>query len=256
MAYTPYSWQQTLQQKADYVEDRLRQGSPVMGISCKEGVLLVTIRRNQRKIFEVYDRLAFSGLGQQSDLESVRQALVDFTHAEGFQRSTEDVSIQRVVGLAISPVLKRAFSDPSRMPLVLRGIFAQAEDRPEDDLFYTLNFDGEFMLLHHYAIVAGTEPARLAMEKTLSGLKLPSVADAFKTALYAWAAGRWHVHHGQEENGESKSNSVSEPEQKKLLSEELEDKTIEAALLERHTHRERKFRLLSSEEITRFMPQL
>ncbi len=252
MAYTPYSWQQTLQQKADYVEDRLRQGSPVVGISCEEGILLLTVRRTQRKIFEVYDKLAFSGLGQQSDLESVRQVLVDFTHSEGFQRSTEDVSIQRVVGLAISPVLKRAFSDPSRIPLVLRGIFAQVEDSPSDDLFYTLNFDGEFMLLHEHAIIAGTEGARLQIEKMLTELKNPSVDDAFKAALFAWAAGRWYIKHSQE----NENKPSSEADQKKILAEELENTNVEAALLERHTHRERKFHLLSKEEMARYMPKL
>jgi proteasome alpha subunit len=253
MAYTPYSWQQTLQQKADYVEDRLRQGSPVIAISCEEGILLLTVRRTQRKIFEVYDRLAFSGLGQQSDLESVRQALVDFTHSEGFQRSTEDVSIQRVVGLAISPVLKRAFSDPTRIPLVLRGIFAQVEETPSEDLYYTLNFDGEFMLLHEHAVVAGTESARSQIERNLADLKNPSVSEAFKAALHAWAAGRWHIKHGPEKESEAKLNN--EAEQKKLLSEELEEANVEAALLERRTHRERKFHLFSKEEIARYMPK-
>ncbi|MBI1743877.1 20S proteasome subunit A/B [Candidatus Acetothermia bacterium] len=256
MAYTPYDWQQVLQQKADYVEDRLRQGSPVVAVSCQEGILLLTVRRNQRKIFEVYDRLAFSGLGQQSDLEAVRQVLVDFTHSEGFQRSTEDVSIQRVVGLAISPVLKRAFSDPTKIPLVLRGLFAQVEDRPEDDLFYTLDFDGEFSLVKNYAAVAGTDQAHQAMEKILSELDTAtSPENAFKGALQAWVAGRWQMRHGSE--GEDKSNlGGSESERKTLLRETLESANVEAALLERDTHRERRFRLLDKEEINRYMPRL
>ena len=94
MAYSPYDWRQTLQEKADYVEDRLRGGSPVIALSCREGVLLLTLRGTQRKLYELYERLAFGGLGNPSDLETIRQTAIDFCHAEGFQRSPEDVSIQ------------------------------------------------------------------------------------------------------------------------------------------------------------------
>jgi proteasome alpha subunit len=253
MAYTPYDWQQTLHQKADYVEDRLHHGSPVVGISGRDGILLVTVQQNQRKIFEIYDRLAFSGLGQQSDLEAVRQLLVDFTHAEGFQRSTEDVSIQRVVGLAISPALKRAFSDPTRIPLVLRGLFAQVGDQPAEDLFYTLNYDGEFMLARGHASIAGTEPARAAMEKVLSDLEpAPALETALPMALQAWSAGRWVVQHSA--NEKETVAWGSEADRRALLAKALESGTIAAALLERHTQRERRFRLLDAGHLQPYLP--
>ena len=100
---------------------------------------------------ELYERLAFGGLGNPSDLETIRQTAIDFCHAEGFQRSPEDVSIQRVVGFALSPVLKRGFADPLRGPLVLRELFAQVGAHATDDLFYTLNSDGALSLQSPYA---------------------------------------------------------------------------------------------------------
>jgi len=80
MVYTPYDWAQMLRQKADYVEDRLRLGSPVVALSCHEGVLIVTIRWTQRKIYEAYDKLAFAALGQQADIEAIRMLTIDFVH--------------------------------------------------------------------------------------------------------------------------------------------------------------------------------
>lgn len=244
MAFTPYDWQQTLRQKADYVEDRLREGSPVVGISCHEGVLLVTVRRaQQQKIFEIYDRLAFAGLGNQSDLETIRQIAVDFAHAEGFARSPQDVSIQRVVGVALSPAMKRSFSDPLRLPLVVRGLFAQVGDAPDDDLFYLLNYDGEFSLAHHFGVVAGTEDAREAMERVLSAInkKTPQRDAALEIALEAWVAGR--------------REASSESDWRTLLAEALKTGTVEAALLERVSRRERRFRFLSADELRPFLPR-
>ncbi len=262
MAYTPYDWQQTLRQKADYVLDRLREGSPVVGISAQEGVLLCTVRRSQRKIFEIYDRLAFAGLGNPSDLEAVRQLAVDFAHAEGFQRSPQDVSIQRVVGFAVSPALKRHFSDPLRLPLVLCGLFAQVGDASGDDLFYILNYDGEFSLVKHYAAVAGAAHVAERMKEALGDLKKPPTYEAaLEAAIRAWAIGFWESRHGASEKKESSHGELEvvkppkEREWRELLSQELkEGAVVEAALLERQTRRERRFRLLSEEEIKPLLP--
>ncbi len=245
MAFTPYDWQQTLRQKADYVEDRLREGSPVVGLSCHEGVLLVTVRRAQQKIFEIYDRLAFAGLGNQSDLETIRQIAVDFAHAEGFARSPQDVSIQRVVGVALSPAMKRSFSDPLRLPLVVRGLFAQLGETPESDLFYLLNYDGEFTMTHRFGVAAGTESAREAMERVLSSRNTKRALKrdaAIELALEAWAVGR------------REQETTSQSDWRAVLSESLQTGTAEAALLERASQRERRFRFLSADELRPFLP--
>lgn len=246
MAFTPYDWQQTLRQKADYVEDRLREGSPVVGLSCQEGVLLVTVRRaQQQKIFEIYDRLAFAGLGNQSDLEMIRQIAVDFAHAEGFARSPQDVSIQRVVGVALSPAMKRSFSDPLRLPLVVRGLFAQLGDTPESDLFYWLNYDGEFSLSYRFGVAAGTESAHEAMARVLSGVfkQTPKRDAALEKAFEAWAMGR------------HEALAAGESDWRAVLSQALETGVVEAALLERDSRRERCFRFLSAGELGPFLPR-
>jgi proteasome alpha subunit len=191
MPYTAYDWQQTLAEKADYAEGRLRRGSPVVALSLPEGILLLSLRRSQAKLYEVYDRLALGALGTPSDLEVVRQLAVDFSHAEGFQRSPEDVSIQRVVGFAISPLFKRAFSDPLRMPLVLRAVFAQLGETPEDDLFFVLGYDGEFARRSGRVGIAGSERAEARMREALQDAEPPDLEAGLHLALEAWAVGHW-----------------------------------------------------------------
>ncbi len=53
MAYSPYDWNQTIQQKSEHIEDRLREGSPVVGVSFDGGVLLLTMKRGTGKLTEV-----------------------------------------------------------------------------------------------------------------------------------------------------------------------------------------------------------
>jgi proteasome alpha subunit len=247
MAYSPYDWNQAIRHRSEYIEERLRDGSPVAGLSFPGGVLLLTVRRTQRKIFEIYDRLMFAGIGNQSDLETFRIAAIDFAHREGFSRSPDDVTAQRLVGLGLSPAIKRQFGDPFASPFVLRAIYAELGNRQEEDLLFTLGYDGEFTSSARFAAVAGTRAAEDRMLELLQaeGERIETLSQAVRLTLEAWGTGRLAATRrggDDEEEGDG-------PDLPALLREEIGRGTVEAALLERHTSRESRFRLLSAADI-------
>jgi proteasome alpha subunit len=123
MSYNLYDFNNAVQQRNEYVEERLKDGSPVVAVAFAEGVLLLTFRTTQRKVFEVYDRIMMGALGKQSDLETVRLAAIDSAHKEGFERSPDDVSVQRLVGFGLSPAIRRVYNDQYAIPLTLRVVF-------------------------------------------------------------------------------------------------------------------------------------
>lgn len=250
MVYTPYDFNESVRHRVEYIEERLRDGSPVAGISYDGGVLLLTLRRTQRKIFEIYDRLMFSGLGNGSDLEVIRVGAIDFAHQEGYARSPDDVTVQRLVGFAISPGIKRAFGDVLNAPFVVRALFAEMGRTPEEDLFYTLNYDGEFVSLQWAAAVAGTPEAEEQMVRQLvpeDADGVPDLPTALRRALRAWAAGRlWVTEPQLHEEGAPTLNAERIDQ---FLHEQLQELQVEAAVLDRFTKRERKFRLLGEEEV-------
>jgi len=225
--YSPYDFNQTIAHRAEYVEERLKSGMPVVAISCAEGVLLATPKREQRKIFEIYDRLIYSALGNQADVEAVRLSAIDFAHQEGFVRAPADVSIQRLVGFAISPVLKRAFSDPSTAPHVLRSVFAEVGKAPEDDLFYVLNYDGEFSIHHHCAAISGNETSQ---DKMLEVLKDCNINHDLKEAL---ELARKTLLTGLAKNEDAENDP---------LQKAVEKGELDAAILERNSARESTFK--------------
>src|SRR5580692_6290588 len=151
---TPYDWQEGIGNRAQYIEGRLATGSPVLAISLEAGILVFTYRRQARKIYEIYDRLIFAGIGQQSDVEAVRVAALEFASKEGFSRSEEDVTIQRVA-TAMSGPLKKAFSDFSSSPVVARSLFGEVGPTVAEDLYYVLDYDGDYTTSRNYAIVSG-----------------------------------------------------------------------------------------------------
>jgi len=253
MVYTPYDWNQNLRHRNEYVEDRLRDGSPVVGLSFDKGILLLTVRGTQRKIFEIYDRLMFSAIGNQADIEAIRIASIDFAHQEGFSRSPDDVTIQRMVGFSISPAIKNVYADQFRTPFVLRALFAELGHTPEKDLFYTLNYDGEFLSSHRFGVVAGSDQAEERMEERLRRDGVPDLEEAIRAGLKAWAVGRQESLRYPGEEAPELSPEETEAQISDFLQKELTSRAVEVAILDRFTSRESKFRLLDASEIEPYL---
>ena len=225
--FTPYDWQEGIGNRAQYIENKLAQGSPVIAVSLSRGILVFTYRRQARKIFEIYDRIVFAGIGQQSDVEALRIAALEFASKEGYNRSEEDVTIQRVATGLTAP-LKKAFSDFSASPFVARTFFAEVNDTPDQDLYYTLDYDGDYAVSHQSAVISGSHEHSDAILKKLEGFDAATEPDAAIELLkHAWAT------------------PVSEDDD---IASRLDGLSPEAVLVERSNAREDRFRMLIQEE--------
>ncbi len=167
---TPFDWQEGIGNRAQYVEGRLEQGAPILALSTEAGLVVFTYRRGTSKIFEIYDRIVFSAIGQQSDVEAIRIAAVEFAHREGYSRSEDDVTISRLVSAVSSPI-KQAFGSFNSSPLVARSLFAELGELPADDRFYVVDYDGDYRQSEGGALVVGSgdpdDERLLAIDRTL-----------------------------------------------------------------------------------------
>ncbi len=256
MGFTPFDFNEAIVQRRDHALEGLRLGSPVVGLSLRRGVLLVTVRRSQRKIYEIYDRLMYSAIGNQSDIEAVRLGAVDLAAREGFERSPDDVTAQRLVGFSLSPALKDVFRDQWRTPSVIRAVFAEMGRTPDDDAFFVLNYDGEFSQHAGLVAIAGTADAEAAMREALtewldaaaSGNGGPELEPAVAAALRAWAVGVAALNDREPDEDEASSGAARASA---VLREELKSGRVEAGLLDRATPRDSKFSLVSAEVLDR-----
>lgn len=257
MSYSFYDWNNALRQRNEYVEDRLKDGSPVVALSYKDGILLLTLRAAQRKVFEVYDRLMMGALGKQSDIEALRLAAIDSAHKEGFERSPDDVAIQRLVGFGLSPAVKRIYNDQNTIPLTVRAIFAELGKTSESDHFFVLGYDGEFKAVNGCAVAAGTpfaeEQAETSLRESVDHVP-ETLNDALKAALTAWGIGRAQLAPKREDDDDFDPLSEDGPkvadDPAVAVREALKNGAIvEAAILNRATLRESRFRLLKAAEL-------
>lgn len=252
-SYSPYDWNESIQQRNEYIEDRLKDGSPVVAMVYDAGIVMLSVRQTQRKIYEIYDRLMYGAIGNQSDVEQIRVGAIDVAHAEGFQRSVEDVSIQRIVGFRISPAIKKIYSDPFGQPVVLKSLFAELGKTPDRDQIITLSYDGEFTTSPQMAVIAGSAYAEDRMSahlksETESGT--PTLDTALRAALYAWGVGMKHTESEDRADADYSDDGESQRDVSAFIGEHLgKDWTVEAGVLERNVARESRFRLLNDKEL-------
>lgn len=214
---SPYDWQEAMGNRVSYILGRIERGAPVLGVSLNAGILMFTYRRQSKKLFEIYDRLGFAGLGQQSDIESIRVSAVEFAHREGFARSEQDVTINRVV-TSVSGPIKKAFADLSYAPILAISIFTELGPTPEEDSYYQVDFDGDYHLLKNSFVLSARKPSSLVVSDLISPKTTPEKALVQLKEL-------WH-------------KVASSDGEEEVVLEGLEP---EALLIERESGRENRF---------------
>jgi proteasome alpha subunit len=249
MIEEPYRWVEAIANRREYIEDQLRRGSPIVLLNFSDGLLLLTVSRETRKIFEIYDRIGFAALGHPADIERMRLAAIDLAHIEGFNRAVEDVSLRRLVNFGMSPALKTAFEQVFAAPHIVKILLAELGEDAEHDLIVKLDYDGslarsEIEMKESFDVLAGTSKAERAMLEYLvenNGNPRRSLDDALRLAAKTWAVGMETASHGEEAHEEKL-------EPLKILKEQLKIGHFEAAVLERSRGGVSKFRMLDEKE--------
>jgi proteasome alpha subunit len=230
----PYRWVEAISNRREYIENELAPGSPTLGISFSDGILLLTFGRDRKKIYEIYDRIAMGGIGHPGDIERLRMTALELASAEGFTRSVDDVSLRRMATYSFSPALKQAFEQIYGAPYLARILFAELGDTQEEDLFVRLDYDGSMHAnsmnigkrRENFGAIAGTRRGLEHAERVLSRAKITTLRSALEAAVRAWGAGLYSA-------SEDTPDTPEENALKEFVKTRLEEYTIEAALLQR-----------------------
>jgi proteasome alpha subunit len=255
MIEEPYRWVEAVANRREYIETQLAGGSPIAAMGYRDGIVLVTLGRARQKLFEIYDRIAMGAIGHPGDIERLRMAAIELASTEGFTRSAADVSLRRLAYYSLSPVLKTAFEQVYGAPYLARMLFAEIGERPADDLFLRVEYDGAIATSgggfgdarHDFAVLSGTRASTELMELFLqrehNAAETKSLKEALATATDAWIVGNMAL---------AEDGARAIPEKEALAEErrtQLADKQLEAAVLERKSETAIRYRSLGDEEI-------
>ncbi len=160
MTEEPYRWLEAIGNRREYIREQLKETTPVFAFSRPEGILLLGVGRGDSKVFEIYDRHAYAALGHPVDIEKVRQSAIEAAHLEGFNRSSRDVTLRRLIGFALSPTLKTSFEQIFSPPIMVEAIFAELGETAEQDLLVRVHYDGNHSYETGGVVVAHNDPKK------------------------------------------------------------------------------------------------
>ena len=247
----PYRWIEAIQDRRDYIEDQLRPGSPVVGITYNEGMLLLTIGTGQRKIFEVHDRIALSAIGHPADIERLRMLVTDTASVQGFQNATEDVNLHRLTNYVLAHTFKQAFEVIVGEAYIIKMLLAELGSTPEKNLFTGINFDGIVRTDTNFAVIGGTEVIETGMQNYLATTVTDAERDlttALRLSLEVWAVGK-ELSARKPEETELEKPQIDTTKMSEIIDTACEEGEIEVGVLETGQQSTSKFRLLTSQEI-------
>jgi len=149
--------EQVMKDRADYAREGIARGRALIGVRYEDGILIVAENPSNtlRKVSEIYDRIAFAGVGRYSEFEQLRIAGVRHADLKGYSFSREDVDARSLAN-AYAQILNQVFTHEIK-PLeveILVAEVATAEGGSHDQLFHIL-YDGTVMDEDHFSVLGG-----------------------------------------------------------------------------------------------------
>ena len=137
--------EQVMADKAEFARKGIARGKSIVALEHQGGILLMAENATSlSKIGELYDRIAFAGVGKFSEFDQLRKVGVRFADTKGYAYSREDVR-GRGLANAFSQVIGEVFTREMK-PLELEIIVAEVGDDRYDDhkanSLYRIKYDG------------------------------------------------------------------------------------------------------------------
>ena len=176
--------EQLVREKAEFARRNIARGRPLIAATYADGIVLASENTNPtlHKISEIYDRIAFAGVGLYSEFDRMRQAGVQHADVKGFQFSREDVEARALANL-YAQYLNQIFTHEVK-PYEIEILVAEVGTSADEDLLYRIPFDGSLVEERHYAILGGeSEAIAERMESSYQGDA--ALSDALKGASTA-----------------------------------------------------------------------
>ena len=150
--------EQMMKDKADYARKGIARGRSLMGVVYADGILLAAENpsRTLHKISEIYDRIAFAGVGKFNEFDQLRVGGVRHADVKGYEYSREDVDARSLAN-AYAQWLGQVFTREIK-PMEVEILVAEvgpADANGGKDQLYHIDFSGTIYDEDHFAVLGG-----------------------------------------------------------------------------------------------------
>jgi len=156
MAFQPYvPPEQLIKDRSDYARKGIARGKSVVAVEYADGILFLAENPSVtlHKVSEIYDRIAFAGVGKYSEFEDLRIAGIRLADLRGYSYGREDVTAKTLAN-AYSQALSAIFTQQMK-PYEVEILVAQVGDSPSETSLFHILFDGSVADEDGYVAMGG-----------------------------------------------------------------------------------------------------
>lgn len=147
--------EQFMKDRADYARKGIARGRTLVALQYQDGIAIISENPSTtlHKISEIYDRIAFAGVGKYNEFDQLRVAGVRAADLKGYQFSRQDVDARSLAN-QYAQILSQMFSEAPK-PMEVELLVAEiGVDKSSDRLFHVL-FDGTVLDEHDFCVLGG-----------------------------------------------------------------------------------------------------
>jgi len=134
--------EQVMKDRADYARKGIARGRSLVALSYDQGILICAENpsRTLHKVAEIYDRIAFAGVGKFSEFDSLRTQGVRLADVKGYTYSREDVDARSLAN-AYAQLLGQVFTHEMK-PMEVEILVAEVGTDKASDQLFRISYEG------------------------------------------------------------------------------------------------------------------
>jgi len=178
--------EQVMKDRAEYAQKGIARGRSLVATTYDAGILIVADNpsRSLHKISEIYDRIAFAGVGKYNEFDQLRVSGIRHADTKGYAYSREDVEARSLANL-YAQYLGQVFTHEMK-PLEVEILVAELGNGLRPPQLYHIAYEGTITDEDRYAVLGGETEA---IATALDGGWQPdwSLREALQAAVAALA---------------------------------------------------------------------
>lgn len=151
--------EQIMKDRADYARKGIARGKSLVAVTYSDGVLLCAenVSNTLRKISEIYDRIAFAGVGKYNEFDQLRIAGVRHADLKGYAYSRQDVDARSLAN-QYAQILGQIFTHEMK-PMEVEILVAELGDEPGSEQLFRILYDGTVNDESRWSVLGGQAEA-------------------------------------------------------------------------------------------------
>jgi len=149
--------EQVMKDRAEYAQKGIARGRSLIAAVFESGLGIVMVAENPsrtlHKISEIYDRVAFAGVGKYNEFDQLRVAGIRHADTKGYAYSREDVDARSLANL-YAQYLGQVFTHEMK-PLEVEILVAELGAEPSGTRLYHIAYDGTVSDEERFTVLGG-----------------------------------------------------------------------------------------------------